>query len=174
MTKNDIIKKILMHRSRVSIKLSTIGNDIAARGRRHDNSYTGETEMSLINKIISEPDKKEKYTELLSAIHSKNNDYCPEYHGGINEMDMIQLLEYIADEIVKVDERGDSFSTNEYVDKVLLSITSKYQISDDLNSIISNTVLYFLDRNKTILKNLEKQGTNISSFVEGGSINGEK
>lgn len=156
MHKIDIIKEILLHRSRVSVKLSSIGNDIAARGRRHDNSYTGDVELSLINKIIDEPEEREHNMELLKAVHSKNNDYYPEYHDGIKGMDMIQLLEYIADKIVQIDERKEDLSDNDYVNIIISDIASKYSLSVDLASVISNTILYFLDRNAAILKSLQK------------------
>lgn len=159
MNKNDIIKRVLMHRSRVAVKLSSIGNDIAARGRRHDNSYTGDVELTLIGKIIDEPDNREHNMELLRGVHSKNNDYCPEYHDGINGMNMIQLLEYIAEKIVQLDEKKMKLSDNDYVRLIIDDISSNYPISVDLACIISNTILYFLDRNGEILKSLQKNSS---------------
>lgn len=166
MNKNDIIKEVLMHRSRVSVKLSSIGNDIAARGRRHDNSYTGDAELTLIGKIIDEPENREHNMELLQGIHSKNNDYYPEYHDGINGMNMVQLLEYIADKIVQLDEKRMKLSDNEYVKLIIDDISSKYPISVDLACIISNTIMYFLDRNGEILKSLQKNASQTETNYE--------
>lgn len=178
MNKNDIIKEVLMHRSRVAVKLSSVGNDIASRGRRHDNSYTGDVELTLINKIINDPDNKEHNMELLRAIHSKNNDYCPEYHDGIIGMDLVQLLEYIAEKVVQLDERKEKLSDNDYVNIIIGDISSKYSLSVDLACILSNTILYFLDRNAAILKSLQKnisqEASNYTYEIEEETGDGEK
>ena len=153
MNRNGIIKEILLHRQRVSVKLINIANDIAARGRRHDNSYTGDVEITLIEKIIKEPDKKEYHKKLLDSLHAKNNDYLPDYHGGIEEMNMIQLLEFIADKIATIDERGEQLDLKSYQKEIISMLPP---ISFDLQYVIEHTIEYFIDRNGSILRSLQK------------------
>ena len=157
--KKDILKEIMLHRQRVSLKLSAVANDIAANGRRHDNSYTGDVEYNLLKKIASDSDidNKRHYMELLDSVHAEANDYYPEFHGGIEHMNMIQLLEYIADRIVRIDASEDRPTTIEGYQKAV--INSLEPVSFDLQGVIENTVEYFLDRNKSILKSLNKQTT---------------
>lgn len=155
--KKDILKEIMLHRQRVSLKLSSVANDIAANGRRHDNSYTDHLEYRLLEKIAKEKDvdKKQHYKELLESIHIKANGYYPEFNGGIEHMDMVQLLEYIADRIARIDAREDRPTTiHEYQDEVIKSLGT---VSPDLEGVIRNTVDYFIMRNKSILKTLNKQ-----------------
>lgn len=155
--KKDILKEIMLHRQRVSLKLSTIANDIAANGRRHDNSYTGDTEYALIEKITKEkdPTNKAHYIELLNSVHEQNNDYYPEYNYGIENMNMLQLLELIADKIVRIEEREDRPSdVNDYKREIISSLG---HISGDLQGVIENTIEYFIDRNKAILKIISKK-----------------
>lgn len=151
----DILKEIMKHRQRVSIKLSSVANDIAARGRRHDNSYTESVEYNLIEKYTktSDDEDKERYLKLLKDIHSERNDYLPEYHGGIDKMNMIQLLELIAERIVLLDERYGSNDIELYKSEIIENIGP---ISDDLKGVIENTIEYFINRNASILKSLQK------------------
>ena len=89
----------------ISVK-EQIANDIAARGRRHDNSYTGGTEMNLLIKIANEKNanKKLELKKVLKGIHTNNNDYIPDFHdNGISGMNMVELLEFIADKISEYD-----------------------------------------------------------------------
>lgn len=152
----NILKEIMLHRQRVSLKMSTIANDIAANGRRHDNSYTGDIEYRLLEKIAKENNPKDKshYQSLLESIHAETNDYLPDFHDGIENMNMLQLLEYIADRIARIDAREDRPTTIEgYKKEVIDSLSS---LSPDLEKIIGNTVEYFINRNKSILKTLDK------------------
>lgn len=153
MNRNSIIKEILLHRQRVSLKLTNIANDIAARGRRHDNSYTGDVEIALIEKIIKEPEKKDYHKQLLDSLHAKNNDYLPDYHGGIEEMNMIQLLEFIADRIATIDESGEKRDLEFYQKEIIASLPP---ISFDLEGVIKHTIEYFVDRNGSILRSIQK------------------
>lgn len=156
MISNKILKEIMMHRQRVSLKMSSIANDLAANGRRHDNSYTGDVELNLINKIAAEtdPDEKLHYKELLDSIHSENNDYCPDYHKGISGMNMIQLIEYLSELVVRIEERQDGTSLTDMKKEIQ---DSTGPLSDDMRNVINNTIEYIVDRNKAILKSLNKQ-----------------
>lgn len=177
--KNEVVKDMLLHRQRVSLKLSTIANDIAVRGRRHDNSYTEDTELELSIKLKKADNVEdiERISKILHNLHAKNNDYLPDFHNGdVSKMNMIQLLEFIADCVTKCDEEllglNIEFDDNESV----FGFYYKYimdelpEISDDLLSIIKNTVDYMIDRNSVILKSLPKNSAEYGDnpILKGG------
>ena len=174
----DIIKDILIKRTRVSIKLSTIANDLAARGRRHDNSYTDTMEMNLLEKIQdsdNEVDKK-RNEKLLNGIHSNANDYMPAFHNGnVSHMNMLQLLEYIAHRVTEYESSvvSDNKSMNK-VECVGYVLDGFNHLSEDLSGVIVNTVIYMIDRNESIRNNLPKSSEEISAkILNGGIIDGE-
>lgn len=162
----DIIKKVLMHRSRVSVKLSSIANDIAARGRRHDNSYTGGTEMNLLIKIANEKDanKKLELKKVLKGIHTNNNDYIPDFHdNGISGMNMIELLEFIADKISEYDLMVINDNAPNDLDAYHKYVINGLTLSSDLSSVIKETIMYFINRNESIRKSLPKSAKELAA-----------
>lgn len=174
----DIIKDILIKRTRVSIKLSSIANDLAARGRRHDNSYTDKIEMDLLEKIQdsdNEVDKK-RNEKLLRGIHSSVNDYLPAFHdGNVCYMNMLQLLEYIAHRVTEYETSvvTDNKTMNK-VECVGYVIGGFNHLSEDLSGVIMNTVMYMIDRNESIKNNLPKSSEEISAkILNGGIVDGE-
>lgn len=154
----DIYKEIMKHRQRVSLKMSTIANDIAARGRRHDNSYTDSMEYNLIEEYVNadNEDDKSHYGKLIRHLHSERNDYLPEYNDGIKNMNMIQLLELIAEKVTIIDERYGTNNDMDFYKEKVIELLNPEDMSDDLKSIIKNTVEYYVDRNGTIMKSLKK------------------
>ena len=106
-TRNHVAKWLVNHRNRVSMKMSALGNDLAIRGRRHDNSYTDNTEIDLFIKYLSEtdPHKKKRAKELLDGVHYSRNDCYPRFFDkGVSEMNMIQLIEYICERMASLEE----------------------------------------------------------------------
>ena len=170
--KDDALRKVFMHKARVSTRMSDLANDLGARGRRHANSYTGDTELSLLMKI-EESDSAEdvrRYHELLDEIHAKNNDYEPNFHKYIGEMNMIQLIEFIVDRVAVYDrlvvEDGYPNAFEGYVSNIMMDLPN---ISDDLRGVIRETILYVVDRNKSIAKNLAKEVKPEYEVIEDGS-----
>lgn len=171
MTKNELLKLFLLHRSRVSLKMSKLGNDLAARGRRHDNSYSGSTELCIMEKIsnTSDEDEKAHNKKLLYSIHASKNDYLPEFfENGILDMNVLQLIEFITDKVVEFEEsvlKPGELSTVD-VNECKKYVISKFDnVSDDVKSIIGNTVEYICDSNKAILKTLMRSEEGVDNVT---------
>lgn len=172
-----IIVEILKHRARVYNKLKSIGDDLVIRGRTHDNSYTEPTEAAIYSKMLDTKDdmSKKKYKTMLDGIHMMNNDYYPKFHDNdLSKMNMIQLIIFITDSVVKLEEKaldtGTALSLEVYKEHVIRSFGTT--LSPDLEGIIGETVEYIVDRNKSILKNLPKNDYKYD--VETGDINGKE
>lgn len=167
--RNDIVKELLLKRARVSIKMSSIANDIAARGRRHDNSYTDDSEMSLLIALRETDDEelKTQMEKLLKGIHALNNDYIPGYHSSAEDMNMIQLIEYITHRITEYDELVVNKGYPKEVSDYQKFVWEELYIEEysGLYYVVGNTVEYIVDRNNSIIKNLPKSAKEISADV---------
>jgi hypothetical protein len=164
--KIDVTRRLLIKRGRVSLKLSSIANDIAANGRRHDNSYTDSTELNIIMKIENSDDEEEKkkYKEILKGIHENNNSYLPGYHDNdLSKMNMIQLIEFICHRVTEYDIKVIEEGAPSYIDNYIEFVCDGLNMTDDLRGVISETVRYVVEKNKTILKNLPKQSKEIAA-----------
>ncbi|MCM1219761.1 MAG: DUF5662 family protein [Lachnospiraceae bacterium] len=172
--KNDVIHWLLDHRMRVGQRLSSLGNDLAIRGRRHDNTYSETVEMNqfaaFYNVEPGDPDrdkKRQHHVDLVVAIHKQRNDYYHEFFDhGIMEMNMLQLMEYICDRITLWEEHKagnispinyeifmDEESRDDLTHYVLAGLP---ELSPDLESIVTNTVYYILHRNEVIKQIVER------------------
>ena len=169
MTKNDIIKMFLLHRSRVSVKMSKLANDLGARGRRHDNSYSNPTELHIIENIINAKNDEDRAhnEKLLSNIHSSKNDYLPDFFdNGIKDMNILQLTEFIVDKVVEFEEENIRTNNASKINKEKCQnyvITRSGGISEDMKSIILNTVDYICDSNAAILKTLMRSEEGVTN-----------
>lgn len=160
-TKMNVIKWLIGHRDKVSEKLSSLGNDLAIRGRRHDNSYTDDTECELFIQMenAETQEQKDHYKELLHSIHGKVNDYDPLYfeEDGTVGMHILQLLEYICDKMAYYEAthiKVSAMPTQEYYDFVLEDLG---EISDDLIIIIKNTIDYIYNKNMVIKRTMKQE-----------------
>lgn len=172
--KNDVIHWLLDHRMKVGKRLSELGNDLAIRGRRHDNSYSETVEtnqfMAFYNVSANDPDrfkKRDHHADLVKEIHKQRNDYlCGFFDNGIADMNMLQLMEYLCDRITLWEEfKAGTISPINY--DILMDEESKNDIkhyilaglpdlSPELKSIVLNTVDYILNRNAVIKQLLER------------------
>lgn len=172
--KNDVIHWLLDHRMKVSQRLSSIGNDLAIRGRRHDNSYseTVETNQFMAFYNVSTGDserfkKRDHHASLVREIHKQRNDYIPGFFdNGVDGMNMLQLMEYICDRITLWDEfKAGIISPINY--DILMDEKSKEDVrhyvltglpklSSDMESVVLNTIEYVLDRNTVLKQVLER------------------
>jgi hypothetical protein len=140
--------------------MSMLGNDIVIRGRRHDNSYTSETEVDIISKIAKATTNEEKkhFTELLTNIHGNCNDYRVTYHKqGISDMNMVQMLELICDRMSRYESNhtvSGEFPDEEYLSYVLNGFG---EVSDDLANVIKNTTKYVYNRNLVVKQSMKKE-----------------
>lgn len=163
-----LIKWMVRHRTRVSNKLSVLGNDLAIRGRRHDNSYTDDTESTLFIKAKTAKDisERERYSQLLNRLHEQNNDYLPNYHDrGLSGMNLVQLMEFICDgmatfeeDVIKSKDDGNTMvdlEPKDYYDAVLERIPE--DTPEVVKDMIQNTIDYIVDKNSAIKRMIEKR-----------------
>ena len=171
--KNMVIKQLLNHRSRVAMKMSIIAQDLMTRSRRHDNSYSGDTEIAIAVKANSPiPSIRERNKKLLKGIHDTMNDYCPAYFkGGIKDMTMIQLIEFIADRMARCEEesvtedgRPKEISFEDYYNFMKGDLGD--DVPDALQSIILNTIQCIIDNNKYTAGMLKKKGMELEEYVK--------
>lgn len=173
--KNDVIHWMLDHRLKVGQRLSNLGNDLAIRGRRHDNTYSEAVEVNqfaaFYNVSPTDPDrdkKRDHYANLVKTIHKKRNDYFHEFFdNGVEGMNMLQLMEYICDRITLWEEfKAGVISPINYdvltADDTIRNDVYKYVLSGlpalsaDMESVVVNTVNYILNRNDVIKQILER------------------
>ena len=155
--KENVLKQVLSHRTKVSMRMSLIGNDLAANGRRHDNSYSSTTESGLINMMFesNDNDKKKRSLELLESIHDSQNDYRINHHdNGVKDMNILQLIQYVADKMASVEEEIEKPSIEDYEKYVMSDIENA---SDDLKSVIKNSIMYLLNKNGVLSKMIERK-----------------
>ena len=165
-SENNILKQVMDHRIKVSMRMSLIGNDLAARGRRHDNSYSQSTEMDLIKKSFNdETEEKRKHSmELLEGVHASHNDYMVNhFDNGIKDMNILQLVEYITDKMASVDEEVEEPTIEVYEEYVLNGVEDA---SDDLKSVVKNTIMYILNRNGVVKKMIDRRENEVYGKVE--------
>lgn len=119
--KTDVKKALNLHRVMVSHYMHKVIKDLTIRARNHDKSTDDFTEFELINKYTNEindniDDEEIKHTERpLSAIHYKYNDHHPEhFDNDFDDMNLIQLLEFVCDIVAKIDVRTNN---NENIDE---------------------------------------------------------
>lgn len=173
--KNDVIHWLLDHRMKVANRLSSLGNDLAIRGRRHDNTYSEPVEMNrfaeFYNISMSDEDrdtKRNRCADMVKNLHKMRNDYFHEFfEDGIKEMNMLQLMEYICDRVTLWEEfKAGNISPINYdilLDKSSRDDVKHYvlaglpEMSPDMTVVVINTVDYILDKN-AVLKRVVERG----------------
>lgn len=141
---DDVIKEVLVHRERVSTKMSLMANDLAKRGRRHDNSKTGDTELDLYLRAKNEPAVNNRI--LAESLHAATNDHHISFFGGnVAKMNLFQLMEFVADQMVHVEDAITNPTIDDYMDVITHQLNNPSDSNSDENntiilSIISNTI----------------------------------
>jgi len=171
--KNVVLKQLLAHRSRVAMKMSIIAQDLMARSRRHDNSYSEETEMVIAVKANSPiPSIRNKNKQLLKGVHDAMNDYCPAYYkNGLKGMTLIQLIEFISDRMARCEEESvtddglpKKLSTEDYYN--FMKGDFGVELSDTFHDVIMNTIECIIDNNKYIKGILQKKEMELQEYVK--------
>lgn len=175
-TKNHIVRWLVGHRDNVTLKTSAMANCLVARGRRHDNSYTDATETQLFIKFLSAKTEEDRthYKEVLDKVHRNNNDYYPDYfERGLMEMNLLQLMEYIAEKMTTYEESVEEKdrTTDGYISAVLDPLQG--QVDLKLRRLIINTVLYTIDSVGYTKSMLEKKNHREGWDTEGVTKDGE-
>jgi len=133
------------HQSRVSELISAAASELLRRGRSHDASKLVNPEREAfengadLTKLVYGTDEYWKARSSLGEAlerHYSANDHHPEHHkNGINDMDLVQLLEMICDWVAAVERMKDGD-----ISRSLEINKERFGISDQLNQILINTV----------------------------------
>lgn len=132
------------HKNLVETKLNELSDELRYRGIVHDNSKYSDDEKVWFEKAEKYDrahfDKYEDWLNTTKPIiapalnhHYANNRHHPEHHkNGINDMNLIDLIEMVVDWQASADCRGTKLDTD-YSFK-------RFNISSQLQDIISNTL----------------------------------
>lgn len=142
---------ISKHIASVQIKLERLVLEIIKRSKEHDSSKLIEPEISLWKKMDEEPRcpygtkeyfEKINRNKLVFDLHYKNNPHHPEHFlNGINDMDLVDVLELLCDWI----SYKEIISYSEAV-KIVKQQAKRFNLSEQLTFIMINTLTnYFID-----------------------------
>lgn len=154
MSTNANYKQMIhIHQHHVGTLMRRMSNDLRSRGNRHDISkFSGieatiggmnYEEYSKINVLHPNASDVQEYTEKTKAAlieHYKLNDHHIEhFENGLSDMSLVQLAELICDSVAHLTERG--YTPTECVCEIENQF-KKYESSDEIVSIVKNTVKY--------------------------------
>lgn len=146
MNNHEAIRLNAEHIKRVGTLLVQIANELSLRAVKHDASkwskeewpYFEESTTSLSKLTYGSDEYKQQLEKLKPALehHYSNNSHHPEfYKNGINEMNLFDLVEMIADWKAATERHEDGD-----INKSLLNNKARFSISDQLYQILINTV----------------------------------
>lgn len=136
------------HKTRVSILLTKVSKDLIRRGQLHDNSKFKSPEKEIYemnhDKLTQARFGSEEYEKLMQgemavAIdhHYKENDHHPEHFpDGIVDMNLVQIMEMLADIIAVSDAKGTD------VIKTLPDFMRQKDIPENFYTVLRNTIGY--------------------------------
>lgn len=133
------------HRALVHDKLATVSREINTRARRHDQSSLSGTELRIYKEHFDELQKYPIFDprrdivlskmRVAIAYHHEANDHHPEHFtNGIDDMNLLQLMEFVADVMSQSEQNGID------VYEILPLLKDQYDISNQLYQVILNTV----------------------------------
>jgi hypothetical protein len=144
--KYDSTKDTLTHIKRVGELLGDVIDNLDQRAIKHDQSKLEDPEKETFDKFTpllkDSTYGSDEYKGFLKSMgvalehHYKNNSHHPEhYEKGISGMDLFDVIEMLFDWKAAT-ERHD----NGDIRKSLIHNKLRFNISDQLNSILKNTV----------------------------------
>lgn len=151
-SENDYMTHLFAHKLLIAKYLNPIASDIIKRSTTHDDSklYGVEKELFLELDIVDENTQygedyykklRDKNVAVAIANHYMSNDHHPEHHSdGIEDMDLVQLLEMLVDWKVG----GLTLVSGDIFDSIEKNI-SRFGIDDQLASILRNTAKKYLE-----------------------------
>lgn len=169
-TKNHVRKWLVKHREIVSAKMSHIANDLAANGRRHDNSYTDDTEAELFIKVLNSKSETEKqrHMDVLDGLHNHRNMYHPVFfEGDIRKMNLLDLIQYVCDSMSRCEEYvGGTPKFDYYCDFLDKTLKLSSNVTDDMLASLHETIRYILDRDGVLKERLAQAPAATEENVE--------
>lgn len=144
----DSSKDTLLHIKRVSELMTEACKILIDRANKHDNSKLQEPEKSYFDKYTPElaalsfgtPEYEESKQKLKPALdhHYANNSHHPQhYDDGVAGMNLFDLVEMFFDWKASSERQNDG-----NICKSIKINQGTYEISDQLASILTNTVKY--------------------------------
>ena len=131
----------LLHIKKVSTNINEIAIQVIKRSIKHDDSKFESPEKEELDKVVpiikqgkDAPNYKQAKlgAKNLMKIHFSKNSHHPEfYKNGVDEMNLLDLVEYLSD--MKVESK-------ENLEEILLKNSKKYNWSDQLLNIMKNTI----------------------------------
>lgn len=149
---NKCLAETYKHIKRVGHYLHTFSKELIDRAEHHDDSKLEEPELSGFaentDKLAKVVYGSEEYRNMLAELkptiehhYSKNRHHTEFWPNGINDMNLIDLLEMLADW-----RAAGERNKNGNIRKSIEVNAEKYGISPQLRKIIENTVRdYFKD-----------------------------
>lgn len=149
---NYFMEDFEKHRDGVNDNIYKCLNDLSSRAEVHDFSKLAEEELPgyawATKKLKDLPYGSPERTEVMDGfkesvvIHYKNNDHHPEhFENGVNDMNLIQILEMVCDWKSAAECRGGD------IEKTAIQNKDRFKIDDQLWAVIMNT-LKFLKEEK--------------------------
>jgi hypothetical protein len=148
---DDFLSDLVDHKKRVGGHMRRFADELFRRACDHDYSKLGPEEYDLFAGSFAafqeNPYGSEGYRDQLQRIgpaiehHYKVNDHHPEFFtGGINDMNLVQVVEMVCDWIASSERKNGSVSRSLEVNR------ARFGIGDQLYGIIENTVKELADR----------------------------
>lgn len=123
------------HIAKVQARLYEVTSRLAVRAEQHDMSKLYEPEKSGYDLLLSEG-RGSPIVEAAIQHHYQHNSHHPEHHpNGIAGMSLLDLIEMIADW-----KAASARHNQPSIAPFLLNNKARWQIDDQLYSILENTV----------------------------------
>ena len=148
-TKYDSTADTMQHKNRVAELMNDMSDRIIKRGKDHDNSKLEPAEKTAFDEYTPKlkgctygSDEYKGYLKGLGVAldhHYKNNSHHPEhFENGIDGMNLLDLIEMIMDWKAATERHDDGD-----IRRSIQLNKKRFNISDQLESILSNTVDLF-------------------------------
>lgn len=144
----NTIKSIVKHKESVKKRLTFLAEELHKRAKSHDDSKLKPPELDWLIEMDKEPryqygspeyfDKMKRWNKFFEH-HYKNNRHHPDhFKGGITDMNLADLCEYIVDIISYFDE----LHVSNAIDTVNKQ-SERFGLDDQLTQILKNTLIEY-------------------------------
>jgi hypothetical protein len=141
----DVVLEVYQHRALVKTKMTILAEDIMRRGRMHDNSKTGGTELAAL--VTGK-------TELAKEIHEATNDHHVAHftENGIEDMNLCQLMELICDCMTHYEATHTEYDLKDMTFYTLQTILDgmrlEYHVPGVLYGMVENTIKFIVEQRR--------------------------
>lgn len=142
------VNDINTHRDSVRKKLMFIASEIQKRADNHDLSKLQKPEIEWLIEMDKEPrypygtdeyfDKMKRWQKFFDHHYAINRHHPDHFENGVNDMTLVDVVEYLVDIISYIDELHISQAVD-IVDKQ----KGRFKIDDQLADILKNTLIEY-------------------------------